>query len=314
MPLQTSAMPLKENCEDFTDVTFTKLLTSKGFTKATIEELGNNGFHCVDDFTNVTDDTIRDLEISSAQKFRVRKFIEELLVSQKTDTESFSPSNTKEDGSETSAVPELDVESSDQNNQDAEIDEDGKEKEVKKKKILRPHEIVYGNQTTGFLEFIYANLLSLENMYVMDSSDAVPFLKHLHYVSLKMMQQYTLEEVTSYDKEVRDTLESEGRSWVDVMDLNIAPNHFRPEQIAKWIKMRRCSKMTKYGKEFATDHCLAWNYSKKGSGCVAGDTCKYKHACILCAASHVILKCPLNRKKQQTRSKEAPVHSRLLSR
>ena len=288
---------------------FTKRGISKGLTKVTLQELSDNGYGCLAALKDISEDTVKSLQISSAQRSRLRRFLEELRVP--NDQTDASPQN------ESLPAPPRGFHSvSPRSPRTENPDKSGKEVPKKRQLILRPHEIVY-HRDTDFLEFLYANLLALEKMHEQDSESTIPFLRHLHYVSLKVMQQYSLQEILAYDTEVRDTLDNEGGCWADVRDLNIAPKYFPPDRIAKWKKMRRIAASSGKAGTFRTDRCMSWNYSRDGTGCIYGNTCKFQHVCLLCGADHTINKCQVNidRKKRQTAtSKEGQVYARLAAR
>ena len=279
------------------ELTETPKFTRNGLSKDTVRELWKKGYRCSADFSSMSNATIKDLEIPTTQKNRLRNVFQDIMITKQRREEK----NAR--ALEVQAVPEVP--------EDTEETRDKSEK--KRKQILRPHELIY-HRDTDFLEFLYANLLSLDKMTEQDHEGKVPFLRHLRYMSLKMMQEFTLENVLMYDKDVRDTLEREHQWWEDSNGLKLGSKYFRADQLATWKSMRSLSSRDN-ARSFSTDRCLSWNYAKGDSGCPAGDNCKYRHVCIMCAADHSYINCPVfNLKKHRTTTKEGSTPRRKISR
>ena len=196
------------------DQAFVKLGAGRGLTKKTMVSLHDAGFGSKSALADLSERQMRDLEIPAAQKFRLRKLVEDLLVSRNDEPEVAPPKQeTMEVASDVTSEAASAAKDSTEATSSGETKKESVPligKDTLLSKMLRPHEAVFGDKTKdgNFLQFLYANLLSLENMYRTDKNQSVGYLHHLHFLTLKLMQQYPVETVFKYDHLVRSKVDA----------------------------------------------------------------------------------------------------------
>ena len=168
--------------------------------------------------------------------------------------------------------------------------------EQSKRKIQRPHEFIEGKKCAADLnikEFMYSNMLQLENMIITKSSDLHAFARHLSFICIKSMQGYQSSSIIEYDYALRGRLESMNTSWPEQSDIDLsnrflkmAPVSAKPERQQGNSRQKNTDTFSSFG-----NRCIRWNNSEDGSLCKAGKQCKYEHACLACGEKHTLQAC-----------------------
>ena len=165
-------------------------------------------------------------------------------------------------------------------------------KDRKIKKLNRAHEFISG-KTAGhelnLREFMYGNLLMLENMVCAKLPDQMNYVKHLSFLMLKSMQGYTTGSLVDYDYGLRDQLEySTSAVWPDESSADLMNRFMKlaPTTPSKGGYASPSHTTTLSGR------CMRWNNSDDGSACKDKKKCKWVHACLICGQDHTVKKCP----------------------
>lgn len=138
------------------------------------------------------------------------------------------------------------------------------------------------------------------------------YLHHLHLLTLKLMQQYPVEDVFKFDFAVRSKIDSGEFTWESRSNISpddeLLKDNFSDEHLQKWKKMKKMSSRKLLANAFKADRCLAWNYSKDGKECT-NEECKFIHVCLACSGKHALVKCPNNLSDKKAKGKEKTASS-----